>query len=134
MPRTAVEPRDQLLVAASGGPREDDGSVEDLGGEVAQRGELVRRQAGGAERRVGYRVQRLRRQRLADGRPHPAVDRLGRAAGELLEDDRADERAEGAVRVARPVADRPDAGDEVGEHGIARGDLVDRRLERVPCG
>ena len=71
--------------------------------------------------------------RVADGRAHPAVDRLGRAAGELLEDDRAHERAERPVRVARAVADRADAGDEVGEDGVARSDLVDRRPKRALC-
>jgi hypothetical protein len=50
----------------------------------------------------------------------------------LLEDDRAHEGGERAVRVARPVADRADANDEVGENGIARCDLVDRRPERAP--
>jgi hypothetical protein len=49
---------------------------------------------------------------------------------ELLVDDRADERAEGAVRVAWAMGDRSDAGDEPSEHGIARGNLVDRGLER----
>ena len=73
------------------------------------------------------------RQRAADGCAHPPVDRLRRAAGQLLEDDRAHERAERPVRVARPVPDRADAGDEVGEHGVARSDLVDRRLERALC-
>ena len=58
-------------------------------------------------------------QRPADGRPHTPVDRLRRPAGELLEHDRAHERREGPVRVARPVADRPDPRDETGEHGIA---------------
>src|SRR5262249_50922882 len=57
-------------------------------------------------------------------------DRLGGAAGELLEDDRARERRERPVRVTRPVADRADAGDEVGENGIPRSDLVDRRHQR----
>jgi hypothetical protein len=51
----------------------------------------------------------------------------------LLEDDRARERGERPIRIARPVANRPDAGDEVGEHRIARCDLVDRRRERDPC-
>ncbi len=79
------------------------------------------------------RVQRLRGQRVADGGAHPPVDRLSGAAGELLEDDRAHEGGERPVRVARPVADRADAGDEVGENGVARSDLVDRRPERALC-
>ena len=33
---------DQFLVAACGCPREDDFSVEDFGGKVAERGEFVR--------------------------------------------------------------------------------------------
>jgi hypothetical protein len=48
----------------------------------------------------------------------------------LLVDDGADERAEGAVRVAGAMGDRSDAGDELSEHGIACGNLVDRGLER----
>ena len=61
-----------------------------------------------------------------------AVDCLCGRSCELLVDDRADERAEGAVRVAWAMSDRSDAADEPGEHGIARGNLVDRRLERGP--
>ena len=132
-PAHGDQPLDQLLVASSRRAAEDDGAVEHLRGEVAERGELVRRQARGPERGVGGGVQRLRRQRVADGCAHPPVDRLGGAAGELLEDDRAHERGERPVRVARPVADRADAGDEVGEHGVARRDLVDRRPERALC-
>jgi hypothetical protein len=55
-------------------------------------------------------------------------------AGELLEDDRAHEGGERPVRVAWPVADRADAGDEVGKHGIARCGLVDRSPQRGPSG
>ena len=49
---------------------------------------------------------------------------------QLLVDDGADERAEGAVRVAGAMGDRSDAGDELSEHGIACDNLVDRGLER----
>jgi hypothetical protein len=58
------------------------------------------------------------------------VDCLCGPSGELLVDDGADERAEGAVRVAGAMGDRSDAGDDLTEHGIARGNLVDRGLER----
>jgi hypothetical protein len=58
---------------------------------------------------VGGCVQRLGRQALADGRPNASVDRLGRAACELLEDDRTHECAEGTIR----------------DDGISRTDLVD---------
>src|SRR5712691_10853303 len=61
-------------------------------------------EAGGPELGVGGRVQRLRRQYVADGGAQPAVDRLRGAAGELLEDDRAHEGGERPVRVARAVA------------------------------
>ena len=43
---------------------------------------------------------------------------------------RADERPEAPVRVAGPVLDRPGQLDEVGERGVASGDLVDRGGER----
>jgi hypothetical protein len=62
------EPGDQFLVAAFGGPREDERSVEDFGGKVAERGELVRGQTGSAECRVGCRGQRRGRQCFADRR------------------------------------------------------------------
>ena len=42
----------------------------------------------------------------------------------------ADERAEGAVRVAWAMSDRPDAGNKPGEYGIAYGNLAGGRLER----
>jgi hypothetical protein len=58
------------------------------------------------------------------------VDCLCGRSGELLVDDGADERPEGAVRAARAMADRSDVGDEPGEHGIASGNLGDRRLQR----
>src|SRR4029453_9020765 len=44
-----AQPADQPLVAQSRARAEDDCAVEHLGGEVAKRGELVRRQAGGPE-------------------------------------------------------------------------------------
>jgi len=72
-------------------------------------------------------VQRFRVQGLGDGRPEPRVDRSGCVAGELLVDDRTDDRSEGPVRVARPVADRPQARDEAGEYVVSGGDLGDRR-------
>ena len=107
----------------------------DLRGEVAQRRELVRRQAG---RRAASSSETAFSASGVSVSPtvgaHAAVDRLRRAAGELLEDDRAHERGERPVRVARAVADRPDARDEVGEDGIARCDLVDRRLSASPSG
>jgi hypothetical protein len=46
-------------------------------------------------------------------------------AGQLLEDDRADQRAEVPVGIARPVGDRSDESDEVGQHGIPLGHVVD---------
>jgi hypothetical protein len=58
------------------------------------------------------------------------VDRLCGPACQLLVDDGADERAEGAVRVAWAMGDPSDAGDELSEHGIACGNLVGRGLER----
>src|SRR5262249_25214878 len=121
---------DQLLVAAPGRPRQGDGAIENLGREVAQRGQLVRRQSRSSQRRVGCGAQRVRGQRPADCVPDPTVDRLGRPSRELLEDDRADQRAERPVRVARRVADRPHSSDERREHGIAGGNLVDRRPQR----
>jgi hypothetical protein len=124
------EPGDQFLVAAFGCPREHDCSVEDLGAKVAERGEFVRGQADRAECRVGCCGHRRGRQRLADCRSQPAVDCPCGWSCELLVDDRADERAEGAVRVAWAMGDRSDAGDEPSEHGIARGNLADRGLER----
>src|SRR5205823_13351258 len=121
---------DQLLVASSRRAGENDGAVELLGREIAERRELVRREPGRSECGVGGRAQRLRRERAAGGRAHAAVDRLRRAAGELLEDDRTSERGEGPVRVARAVPDRTDTRDEVGEDRVARGDLVDRSCKR----
>ena len=64
-------------------------------------------------------------QGAADRRSHPAVDRLGRPSGQLLEDDRADERAERPVGIAWPMRDRSDLGDEIRQHRIPSGDLVD---------
>lgn len=50
--------------------------------------------------------------------------------GQLLKDDRPDERAEAPVGVAGPVLDRSDEPDEVSEHGIASRDVVDRGGQR----
>ena len=70
-----VQPGDQFLVAASGCLREDDCPVEDFGGEVAQRGELVRGQTGGAECQVGcrraFRASMFRRRSFEAGRGLP---------------------------------------------------------------
>src|SRR5712691_11962002 len=78
----------ELVVAEPRRPIQVDGAVEDLGRQVAQRRELVRGQPGRPQRFVGYCSQRLGRQRVADRRTHPPVDRLGSAPGELLVDDR----------------------------------------------
>ena len=58
------------------------------------------------------------------------MDCLCEPSCQLLVDEGADACAEGAVRVAWAMGDRSDAGDEPSEHGIARGNLVDRGLER----
>jgi hypothetical protein len=58
------------------------------------------------------------------------VDCLCGPSCQLPVDDGADERAEGAVRVAWAMGDRSDTGDELSEHRIARDNLVDRGLER----
>jgi hypothetical protein len=47
------------------------------------------------------------------------VDCLAGLSCKLLVDDGANERVEGAARVARAMSDRPEAGDEPGQHGIA---------------
>ena len=116
---------DQIVVASPRRPRQHDRSVQHLGREIAQRRQLVRGEARGSERLVGGCIQRLRRQVLADRRPNAAVDRLGRAACELLEDDRTHERPEGPVRIAWAVADRSDTSHEFRDDAISRSDLVD---------
>ena len=68
--------------------------------------------------------------RGVDRREDPSEDRLGGAAGELLEHDGAYERPEGSVRVAGPVTDRPDRGDETIEDRVAGADLLDGSGER----
>jgi len=57
------------------------------------------------------------------------VDRLGSSSGQLLEDDRADEGAERPVGIARTMLDGPRTGDELREHRVPRGDVVDRGTE-----
>jgi hypothetical protein len=63
----------------------------------------------------------LRLRRLSS----PQAASSGRAACELLEDDRAHECAEGPVRIAWAMADRSDTRDEIRDDGISRSDLVD---------
>ena len=84
-----------------GGVVQVDGAIEDLGREVAQRGELVGGEPGGAEGLVGDRREGGGSELTRDGGTDPAVDGSRRAARELLERDRADERPEVSVLVTR---------------------------------
>ena len=54
------------------------------------------------------------------------------APGQLLEHDRADERAEVPVGVRRPIRDRSDQLDEVGQHGITIRHVTDGGGQRDP--
>ena len=60
------------------------------------------------------------------------MDRVGCPPCELLVDDRTQKCSEGTVGVARSMLDRPGERDEMGEHGIAGRDFVDRCGERDP--
>jgi hypothetical protein len=60
------------------------------------------------------------------------VNRPSGVPGELLEDDRPDERAKRPIGIARPVLDRANERDEVRQDGIASCDIIDGSLERDP--
>jgi hypothetical protein len=128
-PADAGEPLDQLLVASSRRAGENHRPVQHLGGKVAQRGKLVRREPGCAQVRIRDRVQALRGQRTADGSKNTAVDRAGGSACQLLVDDCPDERAERSLGIPRLVTDRADAGDQAAKNRVSGGDLVDCLLE-----
>ena len=130
MPRTVVELGDDLVVGRPRRRAEHHRAVDHLGREVAQRRQLVRRQPGRRAALVRHRRERLGGQRRRDQGAHPPVDGVRRGAGQLLEHDRAHERAEVAVGVTGPVGDRPDEGDETGQDRVASSRLLDRGCQR----
>ncbi len=108
MPRTCVSAGDQLLVAAPRGARERRPCrrAPSPTGRAATRACCPRGRPPAAPR-PRRRRSASRRERARRPRAHPPVDRLRRAAGQLLEDDGADERAERPVGIARPVREGP---------------------------
>ena len=64
---------------------------------------------------------------------NPLLDRLGGSAGNLLVHDRARQRTEVTIGVARAVLNWTNQLHEMGKHGITRGYLIDGRRERDPA-
>lgn len=107
-----------LLIRQFAQPSERDGPVQHLARQVSEVADLLRREAGAAERGVGRVTKPLRAGKLGSpaGRHHLAADRRARRSTDLLEDDRAHQRREtfGLQRGAK----RPRSVDQRAEPGV----------------
>ena len=102
-----------------------DGSVEDLGGEVAEGFDLVAGDAGGAEGLIGGVEEKLGGGIAAEVLADAAVNGGGSFAVELLIEDGLEQGFKGRGGGSEPKGERAGAADEAGEFEIGGAEVLD---------